>query len=243
MSEWKYTNTVYVSREEYWSHSFLPTPRHPFAPIRRYITDPYWFEEMHKKDRPYPRSGGLFDSDTPWGMIGNITIGNILKPQKDYGAGASEEDLEEQSAKDYYPKFKLGQYKGGDLNLFDYTPKFAMGNKESLKSVEGINAEIVAKGRASRADSALRRSVGLSKDQGRSIALSSSGSSNKGTIYVGDSEGVRPININSDDVLSSPNVVDSDKGRTLNVSGNAYSMDSITAINNTIKKKVKHYRY
>ena len=81
MAQWHYTDTVYGSKEMYWSHSFLPTPSYPLAPVRRFITDRYWFEKMHAKDRPYPLTGEMFDPNTPWGPVLNTTIGRILKPQ------------------------------------------------------------------------------------------------------------------------------------------------------------------
>lgn len=49
--------------------------------IPYHIINPYWMEDLHSEDRPYPVSGPMFDPYTPWGVIGNATIGNILKPQ------------------------------------------------------------------------------------------------------------------------------------------------------------------
>lgn len=72
---------VYGSSEEKWKHSIIPTPRHPLSTIR-YLTNPYWLEEKHKYDRPYMVSGPMFDPNTPWGTLGNLTIGNLIKPQK-----------------------------------------------------------------------------------------------------------------------------------------------------------------
>ena len=72
---------VYGSSDEKWAHSLIPTPRHPLSTIR-YLTNPYWLEEKHKLDRPYMVSGPMFDPNTPWGTIGNLTIGNLIKPQK-----------------------------------------------------------------------------------------------------------------------------------------------------------------
>lgn len=72
--------SLYGSENEKWKHSWLPTPRHPLSPIRNFL-DPYWLERKHKYDRPYPVSAPLFSEGTPWGAIGNATIGNLVKPQ------------------------------------------------------------------------------------------------------------------------------------------------------------------
>lgn len=72
---------VYGSSDDKWKHSILPTPRHPLSTVR-YLLNPYWLEEKHKFDRPYMVSGSMFDSNTPWGAIGNATIGRLIKPSK-----------------------------------------------------------------------------------------------------------------------------------------------------------------
>lgn len=73
--------SIYGSSSEKWAHSWIPTPTHPLAPVRR-LLDPYWLERKHYWDRPYPVSGKMFEEGTPWGGILNPTIGEILKPQK-----------------------------------------------------------------------------------------------------------------------------------------------------------------
>ena len=72
---------IYGSSEERWKHSIIPTLRHPFSTLR-YLSNPYWLEEKHYDDRPYPVSGKMFSEGTPWGVILNPTIGEIIKPQK-----------------------------------------------------------------------------------------------------------------------------------------------------------------
>ena len=72
---------IYGSSEEKWKHSIIPTLRHPFSTLR-YLSNPYWLEEKHYEDRPYPVSGKMFTEGTPWGAILNPTIGEIIKPQK-----------------------------------------------------------------------------------------------------------------------------------------------------------------
>lgn len=83
-SNYKFTEVLYGSEDEYFANWFLPTLRHPFAPIKRFITDPYHYEKKHYYDRPYPISGGIPElAEIP--IIGGIldgTIGRILKPRK-----------------------------------------------------------------------------------------------------------------------------------------------------------------
>lgn len=64
-----------------WSHSLLPTPLNPISPIIG-ILDPYWLESRFKDERPYALSAPLFSQNTPWGVILNPTIGEMIKPQK-----------------------------------------------------------------------------------------------------------------------------------------------------------------
>lgn len=72
---------IYGSSEEKWKHSLIPTLRHPFSTIR-YLANPYWLEEKHYEDRPYPVTGKMFSEGTPWGAILNPTVGELIKPQK-----------------------------------------------------------------------------------------------------------------------------------------------------------------
>lgn len=76
-----YDNSVYGSSDEKWKHSWIPTPRHPLAPLNR-LLNPYWLEKKHYWDRPYPVTGKMFSEYTPWGVVLNPTVGAILKPQK-----------------------------------------------------------------------------------------------------------------------------------------------------------------
>lgn len=79
-SDW-YDISVYGSVDEKWAHSWIPTPQHPLAPIRR-LLDPYWLERKHYWDRPYPVTGKMFEESSPWGAVLNPTVGAILKPQQ-----------------------------------------------------------------------------------------------------------------------------------------------------------------
>ena len=63
-----------------WSHSWLPTPTNPLSPLAA-LTDPYWLENKHYNDRPYPVSGPLFAEGTPWGFALNPTVGELIKPR------------------------------------------------------------------------------------------------------------------------------------------------------------------
>lgn len=75
--------SVYGSIDDKWAHSWIPTPQHPLAPVRR-LLNPYWLEKKHLKenDRPYPLTGKMFSEGTPWGAVLNPTVGQVLKPVK-----------------------------------------------------------------------------------------------------------------------------------------------------------------
>lgn len=75
-----YNNSVYGSSFNKWSHSWIPNPSMPISPLIR-LLDPYYLDRLHKQDRPYPVSGPMFSTYTPWGGVLNGTIGQVLKPQ------------------------------------------------------------------------------------------------------------------------------------------------------------------
>lgn len=77
-SNWK-DEGLYGGSDEKWKHSWVPTPRHPLAPLRR-LANPYWLEQKHYYDRPYMQTAPLFSQGTPWGAVLNPTIGEIVKP-------------------------------------------------------------------------------------------------------------------------------------------------------------------
>lgn len=79
-SDWKDAG-VYGDIDKKWAHSWIPTPQHPLAPVRR-LLNPYWLEKYHLKenDRPYPISGKMFGEGTAWGAVLNPTVGQLLKP-------------------------------------------------------------------------------------------------------------------------------------------------------------------
>lgn len=82
-SRYRYTWQGGAGPEEmYFSHSWLPTPEYPLAPLQR-ILDPYWFERETFHMRPYMKTGDFFTG--PYGPINpilNATIGQIIKPTR-----------------------------------------------------------------------------------------------------------------------------------------------------------------
>lgn len=74
-----YNKSLYEGYWDKWGHSLLPTPAAPLSPLN-YIMDPYYLENEHKEDRPYAVSGTMFSKETPWGIVLNPTIGELIKP-------------------------------------------------------------------------------------------------------------------------------------------------------------------
>jgi len=82
-SKWKYAGNTYASEDEYFAYAPLPTPQHPFAPLKRYLLDPYKLEKEHYYDRPYLLTGGFPElEEAP--LIGPLLgfIGRLFKPQR-----------------------------------------------------------------------------------------------------------------------------------------------------------------
>lgn len=52
-SDYMYSENLYGSQEEYWDNHWLPTPSNPLSPVKRFITDPYYYEEKWEESRPY----------------------------------------------------------------------------------------------------------------------------------------------------------------------------------------------
>lgn len=75
-----YNKSLYDGYWDKWNHSLLPTPANPLSPLI-YALDPYYLENEHKYDRPYPVSGPMFSEGTPWGVVLNPTIGEFIKPR------------------------------------------------------------------------------------------------------------------------------------------------------------------
>lgn len=74
-----YNKSLYDGYWDKWGHSLLPMPAAPLSPLV-YMMDPYYLEEEHYYDRPYAVTGTMFDKDTPWGIVLNPTIGQLIKP-------------------------------------------------------------------------------------------------------------------------------------------------------------------
>ena len=73
--------SLYDSHWEKWSRSWFPTPTNPLSPLF-YLADPYWLERKHAEDRPYPMTGKMFEEHSPWGVVLNPTLGELIKPQR-----------------------------------------------------------------------------------------------------------------------------------------------------------------
>lgn len=83
-SDWKMSDSLYGSEDEYWANHWLPSLRYPLSPIRHFITNNRWLEEKHYYDRPYPVSEGINEiKGIPiFGSFLNATVGELLKPTK-----------------------------------------------------------------------------------------------------------------------------------------------------------------
>lgn len=118
-SRYQYKGQLFDSEAEELS------TRSPLAPILSPILgqglwDPYRWEKKHYKDRPYPMTGELFEPTTPFGWLGNLTIGNIIKPQRlmhvsELGGG---QDTHEPRSHIYGASGRLGYAQRDRLNMF-----------------------------------------------------------------------------------------------------------------------------
>jgi hypothetical protein len=81
VSDYKYTDVMYGSKDEYWANQWVPTPMHPLAPLHK-IFDPNHWANKHREDRPYPVVGGVSElNEVPIiGPVLNGTVGQILNP-------------------------------------------------------------------------------------------------------------------------------------------------------------------
>lgn len=100
----EYSDSLWGSREEYFENAWFPTLRHPFAPIKHFLTDPNHYAEKHYEDRPYMTTGGGYTELDEFPLIGpllNSTIGQILNPEQqmhqDYWASWNEDRTAEDS--------------------------------------------------------------------------------------------------------------------------------------------------
>ena len=93
-SKYKYQGQLWDSETEELAQGSLLSP--VLAPILQgKMWDPYYWEKKHYKDRPYPITGELFEPTMPFAWLGNLTIGQLIKPQRmmhpEYFGAAQEE--------------------------------------------------------------------------------------------------------------------------------------------------------
>ena len=99
-----------------------------YNPMR--LIDPYYLEKLHYNDRPYPVSGSLFEDSTPYGIVLNYAIGDIIKPkilmhQDRLQGGVDVKALIAKINSDIRNKKNgnnLFVIKNGSLRAVDYTP-------------------------------------------------------------------------------------------------------------------------
>lgn len=78
------TKSMYGSRSEYFQYHAnvlgipFPTPHNLFG--LRNIMNPYRWEEIHAKDRPYPVTGNNLDDFPVAGPLLSMTLGRVFKP-------------------------------------------------------------------------------------------------------------------------------------------------------------------
>lgn len=149
-SNW-FDESVYGGSDEKWAHSWIPTPAHPLAPIRR-LLDPYWLENKHYWDRPYPVTGKMFGEGTPWGAVLNPTVGEILKPQRKMhqreldGTLIDVRDLIAQRNEEIRNKrgdgTSLVRVENGGFSPVSYTPLGLANENEAIASLTIRNGQI-----------------------------------------------------------------------------------------------------
>lgn len=119
MAEVEWSDSKYGSRNEYFANFALPTPTHPFSPIKHFLTDKYHYEEKHYRDRPYLETAPAF-SNTP--IIGSAlggTIGKIVKPVKKMHLGywnGTNQELESNAPPSVFKSNRI-ENGGGNLSI------------------------------------------------------------------------------------------------------------------------------
>ena len=138
--------SLYDNKWEKWSRSIFPTPTNPISPLI-YLADPYWLEEKHKEDRPYPMTGKLFPEETPWGVLLNPTLGELIKPQRQMhedrlsGTTIDVKALIEQRNRDIHRRAinreenNLIRFKEGVIEPVHYTTLSAPTGEERIRSL------------------------------------------------------------------------------------------------------------
>ena len=75
--------SIYGSYWNKYLRSPVPTLFNPLSPLF-YLANPYWVEEQHSEDRPYLKSGPLFEKNSLQGALFNWNIGELIKPERSY---------------------------------------------------------------------------------------------------------------------------------------------------------------
>ncbi len=80
-SKYKFRGQLWDSETEYWAQG---TPLSPIlAPfLEGRLWDPNYWEKKHYYDRPYPLTSELFEPTMPFAWLGNLTLGQLIKPQR-----------------------------------------------------------------------------------------------------------------------------------------------------------------
>lgn len=148
--DYKYTDVLYGSKEEYWKHSLLPTLRYPLSPLKA-LTDSYWLENKHYKDRPYPKSSPMF-TENIYGTVLNATVGALIKPTKNMHRGELSSALRcvqgvNEAIQSRFTEYGKRNYQlyvsgGGQITPMETAP--VPGSLGSLPYGGGISSEIQA---------------------------------------------------------------------------------------------------
>lgn len=151
-SDYKFSENMYGSEDEYWANHWMPTLTNPLAPIKHFITDPYHYENKHKDDRPYAVTGGFSELEQlPLvGPLVNKVVGGILKPQQNHPglAKAHREYIEEinQRTKEKIGGASNSQYVqigvAGGINILEQPGTISVGGGAGTASAQAENAEI-----------------------------------------------------------------------------------------------------
>jgi len=143
-SNWQDAENADMRSDAYWAHSLLPTPRHPLAPVMRFL-DPMWWEQRHSMgdnpDRPYVVSGPIATRETLWGPLVNSTIGRIFKPERVLYPEYLPENMGKTQAKEGIRAINMSLKGGGTGGGGDPYTVVAAGSIATVNPAGGIAAE------------------------------------------------------------------------------------------------------
>jgi len=117
-SRYKYKGQLWESETEEMAQG---TPLSPIlAPLLQgKMWDPYYWEKKHYYDRPYPITGELFEPTMPFSWLGNMTIGQLIKPQRPMHPGYSGVAQTEAGSRDMIAgaggRMGMGGYEAGGM--------------------------------------------------------------------------------------------------------------------------------